>query len=407
MPTLEDRDAARAELGRALSAGLAAEDPAAVRTAFERLTALGFANGRINAAVGAFAARTGQPEMAEQAFAAVLRDRPDDPAQLHARGVARLRAGRWADGWRDFEARLETHRLLPFEALRDAGTGSALPRWRIGEPRPESLLVFAEQGAGDTIQCARFALRLAAQGVEIQVAASPRLAALVAALGLDVVQPSPDAAFTTPAQRWCAMMSLPGLMGATSEDDLRAPPYFRLERSEGRPLRSRPQVGVVWQGNPRHPGDAARSIPLEALLPLLEIRDWDWASLQVSDGLEQLGVLPPHVTLAAGPDGDGPPFIAAARRVAGMDLVVAIDSAVAHMAGAMGVPCALLLPPHHRDWRWQDRRTDSPWYESIRVFRRDPAETWRDFVARSAPEIRAMAEGQRGVGAEPESLSQS
>jgi hypothetical protein len=392
MRTPEDRDASRADLGRALSAGLAAEDPVAVRDVFERLTALGLANGRMNAAVGAFAARAGEAALAEQAFAAALRIRPDDPALLHARGVARLRAGRWADGWRDFEARLDVHRLLPFETLRVADSGEALPRWRIGEARPESLLVFVEQGAGDTIQFARFALRLAAQGVAVQVAASPRLAALVAALGLDVIQPSPDGAFATYARRWCAMMSLPGLMGLASEEDVRAPPYFRLERPAPRPPGARPRVGLVWQGNPRHPGDAARSIPLEAFTPLLETRDWDCASLQVGDGLDQLAALPAHVTLAAGPEGGGPPFLAAARRVARMDLVVAIDSAVAHMAGAMGAPCALLLPPHHRDWRWQDRRTDSPWYDDVRIFRRARAETWRDFIMRITPELHVMAD---------------
>ena len=400
MPTLDDRDAARTALGRALSAGLATEDPVAVRAVFERLTALGLANGRINTAVANFAARAGEPGVAEQAFAAALRDRPDDPTLLHARGVARLRIGRWADGWRDFEARLRVHRVLPFETLRRADTGEALPRWRLGEPRPESLLVFAEQGAGDTIQFARFALRLAAQGVEVQVVASPRLAGLVAALGLEVIQPSLDGLFATTARRWCAMMSLPGLMGVTDEAHLRAPPYLRLDRAEARPSGQRPWVGFVWQGNPRHPSDAARSISLMALAPLLEHPDWRCASLQVSDGLDQLDDLPAHVTLAAGPEGGGPPFLAAARRVARMDLVVAIDSAVAHMAGAMGVPCALLLPPHHRDWRWQDRRTDSPWYETIRIFRRSTAETWGEFVVRIAPEIHLMAELRHGSGAE-------
>jgi hypothetical protein len=385
----DDLDLVRRAHGRALSEALVSEDLAAVAEVYRSLTDRGLANGRMSAAVANFAARAGAPDLAEAAFEHALAARPGDSLLLYARGLSRLRVGRWAEGWLDFEARLEAFHLLPFTQLRSQGADADLPRWRIGEPRPESLLVFAEQGAGDTIQFARFARRLMADGVEVQVAASSRLAALAEALGLDVFRPVRGATFPSSAQCWCAMASLAGLTGAVSEDALRAAPYL----APGRRVTSasRPVVGLVWQGNPSHRNDAARSIPLSAFASLLAMKDLTCVSLQVGDGLDQIAGLPAGAVLGEGPEAGGPPFLAAARRVAEMDLVIAIDSAVAHMAGAMGVPCALLLPPKHYDWRWQDHREDSPWYDSTRLFRRPAGVAWPDFIRSIAADLIAMA----------------
>ncbi|MDG2528904.1 hypothetical protein [Caulobacter endophyticus] len=371
-------------LRRQLSEGLKAEDLAAVSHAFRALGAGRRLDPKLSAAVGSFASRLGAPDLAEEAFRLALEERPDDPTFLHFRGLARLRAGRWRDGWRDCEARLDAHRLLPFSAM--AVGGAPLPRWRAGEPPPARLLICTEQGAGDTIQFARFALRLMAEGVEVRVMASPKLAWLVRALGLPLVEPSPEGVIAVSVDAWCAMMSLPGLMGVETDEALSSPPYLARVGGEASGARSRPRIGLAWQGNPRHPNDAYRSIPPQALSPLLETEGYEFVSLQVADGVDQ----PPPANMAAGPQPGDKPFLAALERVSGTDLVVAIDSAVAHMAGAMGVPCALLLPPHHRDWRWERGATTSPWYDAVRIFRRLPTETWPSFVARVSPEVLAL-----------------
>lgn len=215
------------------------------------------------------------------------------------------------------------------------------------------------------------------------------MAPLAEALGLNVIKLVRGATFPSSAQSWCAMASLAGLLGAASEDAFGAAPYLAPGRRAI--SASRPVVGLAWQGNPSHKNDAARSIPLAAFEPLLERKDWRCVSLQVCDGVEQIAGLSPTAILGDGPESGGPPFLAATRRVAEMDLVIAIDSAVAHMAGAMGTPCALLLPPDHRDWRWQDHRTDSPWYEHTRVFRRPRDVRWPEFIRSIAPDLLTMA----------------
>lgn len=385
----------RARLGRRLTQAIEAEDAAALALAYEALRKQGLANVRMHAGVANAAARFDAPDLAEEAFEAALALRPGDPALTHQRGMARLRAGRWREGWRDFESRLDAYRLLPFPV--DGAVGP-VPRWRLGEPVPRRLLVFTEQGAGDTVQFARFALRLAEQGVAIRVVASPRLAALVRALGLEVVEPARGDRLPVDADRWCAMMSLPGLMDCHHEDDLRAAPYLRIDETRtGRPS-GRLAIGLAWRGNPRHPNNAARSAPLSAFAPLLRLEGVECFNLQVEDGAGE----PEEALLSPRPRHDDRPFLSAIRSIAHMDLVISVDSAVAHLAGAQGTPCLLLLPAHPHDWRWRGGRDETLWYPHMTKLQRGPRETWTARIARLAAQIASQPQTVAASVSSPE-----
>ncbi len=178
------------------------------------------------------------------------------------------------------------------------------------------------------------------------------------------------------------LLSLPGLLGTAREAIPAAIPYLSVDRGEvnrrGRELAGlrRPLIGIAWQGNPQHKGDRRRSIPLRLLSGALASAGASLVSLQVGHGSEQLGELPerqrPYDPFAEQPAKD---FVSTAALVANMDAIVSIDSAVAHLAGALGRRVFVLLP-HVGDWRWLRGREDSPWYPTMRLLRQHRLGDW-------------------------------
>lgn len=294
-----------------------------------------------------------------------------------------LRAGRLIAGFALYERRdfaLTLSRLAP-------------PVWDGAERiAGEAILLIAEQGLGDTLQFIRYAPRVAALGAAVTVEVQPPLAALLATVaaqwGVRIV---PRGAPRAPAAWQCALLSLPHALRTRLDTIpaacpyLQAPPEARARwhaRLANWPCPPRARVGLCASGNPRHRHDAQRSAGLAALAPLFDVPGIDWVLLQPDPNPADAAAL------AARPDVRHPgaalaDFVDTAALIERLDLVITVDTAVAHLAGALHVPVWILLP-YVADWRWLQDRDDSPWYPSARLFRQDATRDWAVPVADAA-----------------------
>jgi hypothetical protein len=298
--------------------------------------------------------------------------------------IARLKLGQFINGFRKFEYRYHA------QARRPRLPGIASPCWR-GEPiKGKRILLHHEEGIGDTIQFARYVPLVAALGADVTLYAPESFRTLLrASFGRIASVPDPAVA-TRGYDVHCPFMSLPIAFGTTLETVPARIPYLSTTESQRKPwprkIRSGPRkkVGIVWGGSPTHGNDAARSIPAELICSLTETSDFDCYSLQ-------------HV-LRPG-DGDvlarskiehiGAQFMNLADTAAAvelLDLVIAVDTGVAHLAGALGKQVWILLP-FNSDWRWMINRTDSPWYPTARLFRQPKRGDWQTVLERVRSEL--------------------
>jgi Flp pilus assembly protein TadD len=321
---------------------------------------------------------------AESCLRDALRLRPDDPAATYNLGLLLLLTGRFAEAWPAFEAR--------FAAGAVAARTFRQPAWR-GEPLAgRRLLVFAEQGLGDMIQFARF---LPALGGSVVFEVPGRMIRLLSSLpGAPPMVAAGDT--PPPCDLVCPMMSLPLRLGAPPESWSAAVPYLAAEPERVARWRTRLgesgfKVGVSWQGNPSRIEDKGRSAPLSLFAPLADIPGVRLISLQRGVGSEQIGALPAVEDLGPGLD-DGPDaFLDTAAVMANLDLVISTDTAVPHLAGALGRPVWLALR-HVPDWRWMTVGDTGPWYPSMRLFRQPRRDDWAPvFAAMAAALARRLA----------------
>jgi len=309
----------------------------------------------------------------------------------------------WGEAWRLFEARLATHRIVaPFSTTSDStGESVAVPHWRSG-PQPRSLLVLGEQGLGDNIQFARFLPELARTGTKVTFVTDRKLFALMGGLGagIDLV-PRNTALAIKGLTGWAPLLSLPLALGmrpgglAPRISYLAAEPE-RVVRWRERLGPSGLKVGVAWQGNPSGDIDHGRSIPLGLFAPLADIPGVRLISLQKGDGEGQIGALSFADRIETlGPAFDGGPdaFVDCAAVMMSLDLVVTSDTAIPHLAGALGRPFWILLR-RAPDWRWLYRGDTSPFYPTARLFRQRSAGDWAAVMAEVAGALRArVAQG--------------
>ncbi len=270
---------------------------------------------------------------------------PDDPRTRHALGIVLLSQGRYGEGWPLYDAR---HAIPQLGLIKPA---LPFPEWRGEDVAGKRVLIFPEQGLGDQIQYARFAPWLAAKGADVTLLCHPALARLFAqSLGVRVIAAAGGVDFPDP-DYWVMSGSVAGRTGL-GPDDLPNAPYLRAAPG---PHAAAGRIGVVTRGNPAHTNDAHRSLP----------------AAQAAE----LTALPGAVSLH--PEDTGAADMAdTAALVTGLDLVITVDTAVAHLAGALGKPVWILLPRVMTDWRWMEARTDSPWYPSARLFRQPAAGDW-------------------------------
>lgn len=276
----------------------------------------------------------------------------DDPVDRANYGMLLLGGGDFERGWplHDYRRRAPDY----------AGLSLPFPEWRGGDLEGRSLLIWPEHGFGDQIQFARYANLAAARGARVLLGATPELADLFAGLDAEVFRLTGELEIPRP-DLWAPVMALPGLFGTTAQTIpgapyLVAPPDRRAKWAGAVPPG---RVGVVWKGSGDNPNDANRSLPsLAAFAPLVE------AGAQLVD----LQV----------PRGD---FADTAAILEQLDLVVTVDTAMAHLAGALGRPCWVLLPWSRCDWRWGRSGATTPWYPSLRLFRQPALGDWDSVMA--------------------------
>jgi tetratricopeptide (TPR) repeat protein len=333
----------------------------------------------------------GRIDEALGAFERLLRLRPDDPEAHFNSSFAYLAAGDYERGWKEYEWRWEALRgRLPPEAADK-------PLWLGGEDiSGKTVIVYAEQGFGDAIQMARYVPLLAARGAEPVIACAPALEDLLGSVpGVRRVFSSrePPLAF----DYHVPIMSLPRAFGTTFASIPSQVPYVHAPKAATSAWRARRaalgtqrKVGLAWAGNPKHKRDRARSLPVELLAPLLAAPGCVFFSLQKGDAAGSLVDLDPRGERIVDYTAELETFADTAALVSALDAVITVDTAVAHLAGALGKPVWVLLP-FAPDWRWMRNRPDSPWYPSARLFRQPRPGDWKSAIDAVRAELERVA----------------
>ena len=326
----------------------------------------------------------GRLDEARASFDRAVAIRPSFAQAQWNRAQALLLAGDFAQGWPAHEWRLKAHPELQ--------RGFVQPLW-LGEGPlvGKTILLHAEQGLGDTLQFCRYAPLVAARGARVVLEVQKPLIELLRDLpGVASVvargEPLPD------FDLHCPLLSLPLAFGTTLDTIPAQTPYFhvppeRMSAWEARLGSNRPRFGLVWSGNAGHKRDRARSIPLYALMPLFDVAA-TFVSLQKEARAADAAVLQQSnkiIDVSA----ELHTFADTAALIAQLDLVIAVDTSVAHLAGALGKPLWLLLPTAP-DWRWLTGRDDSPWYPSARLFRQGETRAWGPVVTRVRAALQEM-----------------
>jgi len=342
---------------------------------------------------GAVLAALNRDRAAVESFERALALEPQHAIARHNLGLAQLRMGLFGEAWKNCEYRWKRPGAADYRH-------AALPRWHGEEPlRGKRLLLWSEQGFGDTVQFCRYAPLLAARGAIVVLEVQEPLVSLLS--GIEGVSQClaqgdilPRCDFEIP------LMSVPMALATAVESIPARIPYLFADPARVASLRdvvgpcSHPaRIGIACSGSPSHVNDANRSVPLAHFAPLF--------------GRAQLYLLQKSVhardaqILREGAVRDLQSVLAdfgdTAAVIAHLDLVISVDTAVAHLAGAMGKPVWILLP-FAPDWRWGQDRRDSPWYPTALLFRQRQAGDWPDVIERVAGELEGralLAEGSR------------
>jgi len=302
--------------------------------------------------------------------------------------LALLLDGQYAQGWREYDWRL---------ALSELGRGRHVypgEAWDGTAPAGKTLLLYAEQGLGDALQFSRYATLLASAGarplIQCVDALQPLLATVPgvsAVLGSGEPLPPYDAHFP--------LLSLPRVFETTAATIPSEPSYISVSHARRAAAQARIEssraklnVGLAWAGSQQHSNDRNRSCPLDALAPLLALQDIAWFSLQQGDAGKELGTLAAPTRVDALPAHTA--LVDTAALIAELDLVISVDTMIAHLAGALGKRCWLLLP-FAPDWRWMLERDDTPWYPATRLYRQSQLRDWPSVVDRLVADLRALS----------------
>lgn len=354
------------------------------------------------ATIGAALVQLGRDDEAMAHYDEALRRRPDYAEGHRSRAFALLADGDYERGWPEYEWR--------FLCRRQPCRTPPGQRWNGEDLTDKTILLYAEQGLGDTLQFIRYARVLKERGASV-IALCHR--AIVRLLGCS---DSIDAVFEKdgnlpPYDYIAPMMSLPGIVGTTISTVPSRVPYLLPDAKsieswkpivdEGiaklgldQPFR----IGIAWQGSLRTYIDRWRSFPLEQIAPLAEVPGVCFVSLQKGAGLDQLHAVAgrfPIVELPGSMDGgeNERDFLDTAAVASQLDLVITPDTAVSHLAGSLGIPVWLALS-YVADWRWLKVREDSPWYPNMRLFRQTRAGDWQGVFERMAGALRRQLERQ-------------
>lgn len=331
----------------------------------------------------------GRIDDALRELAKVIALEPDHANAFWNRGLCNLLLGRYREGWTDYERRAQTDGVLsPWQHCgRPQWTGSR-------DIAGKTVLLHSEQGFGDTIMAARYVRRVADRGARAILDVPIALDALMREIdGITVVtqgQAMPD------FDLHCPLMSLPLAFDTTLDTIpadvpyLRAPPAHVEKWRRRLPDSGALKIGINWAGNQDFGDDDERSIGLHRMLPLLTAADVQFFSLQKHLRPGDAEILEHHPIALLGPEIDT--FADTAAILSLIDLVISVDTSVAHLAGALGKPVWVLLRLAP-DWRWMLHRPDSPWYPTARLFRQPRRGDWESVIAAVDRELRSFAGG--------------
>jgi tetratricopeptide (TPR) repeat protein len=336
--------------------------------------------------------RLGRHDEALAAYDRAVAIRPDyAEAQVH-RAFLLLQAGRTDEGWPAYEWRWKARAQSDQDRPK-----TALPEWHGESLNGKRIMIYHEQGYGDTLQFCRYAADVAALGAEVIFLAPrqldrvlqdvPGIARVITSAGVDFM-----------ADYQVPLMSVPGLLGKAMGESIATVPYIRADPAlaEGWKLKlaglKRFRVGLVWAGDPRPHDRAAyltdrrRSLSFAQIAPLFDVQGVDFVSLQKGAGARQIDLALPLFD----PTVELKDFADTAALIANLDLVIAADTSVAHVAGALGKP-VWILSRFDGCWRWLLGRDDTPWYPAARIFRQAMPGAWEPVIDRVAEALGTLS----------------
>jgi len=315
----------------------------------------------------------------QQALALYERYLPSCPHAV-AQGnfsMALMAAGRWSEAWNHYEFRWMQETLAPLRAEFD------VPLWAGQDLRGKTILLRAEQGVGDVIQFIRYAPLVKTLGAHVVLQNRSNLDELAESFpGIDHVLRPKEA--MPEFDYYAHLMGLPRLFGTEIDSVPDAVPYLhiaseRLERWRQRLAQDRKlKIGLVWAGSPTHVRDRYRSTSLDSLAPLFNVEGTSWYSLQKGPAALASGQQESHTAIVDLQD-ELTDFAETAAAISALDLVISVDTSVAHLAGALGKPLWLMLA-HPAEWRWLENRDYTPWYPTARLFRQACMDDWDEVV---------------------------
>lgn len=327
-------------------------------------------------------------------FDTALYLQPDHAFAHFNRGMVYLKRGRFREGWLDYEWRWKCGLMPRADIPR--------PRWDGGALDGRAIMVLTEQGLGDVLQFIRFLPQLKRQGGRVVLACQKALQPLLRNLPcVDEWFPI-DEPGAINFDVYAPLLSLAGILGTNGETIPRDVPYIEPDQERVRHWRPRMRdlagfkVGICWQGSVTFNGDQFRSIPLAEFAPLARLPGLTLVSLQKGPGVEQIETNQGNVPLRVFDDLDrDATFVDSAAILEHLDLVITSDTAIAHLAGALGRPVWLVVSKGC-DWRWLTDSADSPWYPTMRLFRQKTFGDWHGAFAEVAQALKAEAARRPG-----------
>ena len=369
-------------------------------TVLERAAALSPQAAEIHFALAGAYSALYRLEEAKASYRSALALRPEFVATRWNLSHLELLTECFREGWELFEARWA---IEPLASRRWSGTA---PQWTGEDLQGKTLYVFAEQGFGDTLQFVRYAPLAVERGARVILRVQPELVRLAATLA-GVPDVGPVGGTPPECDFYCPIMSLPRAFGTALGTIPAAVPYFTADRDAVEGWRRRLgdrgplRVGLVWSSGIRHYersifyAGVAKSMTLAQLAPLARVRDAVFYSLQKGEPGREAARPPPGMRLVdlAGELGD---FADSAALIEALDLVISVDTAAVHVAGALGKPVWNFIK-YHACWRWLRGRSDSPWYPTMRLFRQPEPGDWTSAVEEAAQALQTLASERRAA----------
>ena len=316
----------------------------------------------------------GQPKRAIPFLQHALVLQPDNPTAQFNLAVSYLIQGDYARGWPAYECRWN------YEHLAGTQPQYAQPRWAGQDLRDKAILVIGEQGHGDNIQFMRFLFNLHAAGARVLFQVTDGLIPMLS--GSNVVHWVGRYSDTPPEfDYWIPIMSLPGILGITTENLPKVVSYLNAHQDlfqqwqQRLGPKKRMRVGFCWSGRKDNWLNTHKGMPFDQMMALVKNNPtYEWVNLQVDASDEEDAVLAAlGVTRYPGTIGS---FADTAALIAHMDVVLSVDTSIAHLSAALGRPTWLMLNWFAPCWRWMLNRDSSPWYSSMRIFRQPAQDDW-------------------------------